>query len=547
MRCALVPLVVAFCSVCASARQPVRFTVTSVSGRSVFLDRGRGAGLDRGMTARFFPAGEAPVEATIAEVTTSSARVDLPPGVRVPPVGCPGEVDAPLPSPAPGEAPPPAEPAPPPHPPWEREEEARTPDMPLLAPAFARRPSERAPTVHGRIYTQLQVSWDGAEDRDSRYVLSRSGTALLVTNPFGQGGELRFEGEFDYRAVELADADDESRTDLIFDEFSYAIGGEHYSPYRLEVGRFNSYFLPAVGTLDGVEGALRLESGLSIGAGAGVYPRPLPDRDWGADAGFHLFADYLAPQDAWLAATLGFLKTWHEGEADRDAIFARASAAPVEGLWLYGSCTVDLYGSDEAVKSSGPQLTEAWLQARYSPTADWGASVSYSRYTWADLKRWEFEFAPVELIRDGRLDRVELAGWLRVADDVRLDARIYTFDDQRSDGLGGEVGADWENVGNLPVTIHAALFRSDGSYLEGDGVRLEVRPGAGDLRGFLGYELFRYTNTGLIADGGDATRQTLRAGIDWQSGNWFWSLTADHYFGDGENALSLGLFAEYRF
>ena len=57
---------------------------------------------------------------------------------------------------------------------------------------------------------------------------------------------------------------------FLLDRLSYRMGGEQYSPYRLEIGRFTSFYLPEVGTVDGAEGALVLEDGLSIGGAVGA-------------------------------------------------------------------------------------------------------------------------------------------------------------------------------------------------------------------------------------------------------------------------------------
>jgi hypothetical protein len=262
--------------------------------------------------------------------------------------------------------------------------------------------------------------------------------------------------------------------------------------------------------------------------------------------GFHVFVDYAKPDDPSFAGTIGFLKTWHDGAPDRDAIMARFNAAPAKGVWLYGSCTLDLYG-EGSVKGAGVELTESWLQARYSPDPGSGVAVSYSRYTWPDLKRWEFLPRPIELIQEGRIDRFEVSGWFEVVEDVRLTGRVNHFIDHRGDGTGGQVDADWTDAFDLPLALHADLFRTEGSYLEGNGFRVEARPGSAEVQGFIGYELFQYTTTGSIGGSDGFTRHTIRAGISWQTGNWYYSLTGDRYFGDAEDAYSLGLFAEYRF
>lgn len=524
----------------------VTASVTSISGRSVYLDRGRGAGVAPGMHVRLFPPGAQPIDAIVVTASTSSARVDLPIGQPLPPIGCRAEFDVPA---APPDEPTPARDAPPAtapdHPPWSRPEEARSPDLPLLSPAFSKPPKDRPMTFSGRVYTQLQYSGQEAGGINSHYSLMRTGTSFEVGNLLRDGGRLYFDGEMDYRTA-ASEFYDEDQANMILYRLSYVLGGQDYAPYRLEFGRFYSYYLPDIGTVDGVEAALCLKNGLSIGAGGGGYPDLTPDSDWGTNYGFHLFLDYQSTGNRPLSATLGYLKTWHDSAPDRDAVFASVNWMATPQLWFYGSCTLDIYGSGELVKSSGVELTEAWLQARYAPDSHKGVSLSYSRYTWADVKFSEFEFAPIELIEDGLMDRLELNGWLDISKGVRLDGNVYYFSNQDSDGMGGEVGVDWTLPLKAPIVLHGDVFHTDGTYVDGTGFHLELRPTIGPVQAYLGYEFFAYSNAGLI-NGDSELRQSIIAGVSWQIGNWFYSLTADDYFGDVENAYSLGLYAEYRF
>lgn len=530
----------------AVAGEPVKVSVTSVSGRSVFLDRGKAAGITPGLPVRLFPPGAAPIDAVIADVSTNSSRIELPAGFTLPPIGCTGELDVP-------DAPKVEEPAddktkpPPEHAPWTRQEGGRSPDEPLLAPAFSKPPSERASTFHGRAFAQFQYNWDKAEGRDNSYLLARAGTAMELTNPLGRGGRFQFDAEVDVRSFKSQFTGTRTEEKFILDRLSYTEGGEEYSPYRLEVGRFTSIFLPEMGIIDGVEGVIQLEGGMKYGAGFGAYPLDFPDRKWGDDLGFHVFMDYQSPGEHRFNGTLGYQKTWHEGAPDRDAIFGRFNIMPTRAVWLYGSATIDVYGQGNAMKSSGPHLTQAWLQARYAPDSTGGVSVSYSHYTWPDLKRNDFGFSPVELIRDGQLDRVELSAWHDLVKDVRVTGRVNYFTDQGGNGTGGELDGDWDQVLGAPVSLHADVFYSNGSFTDGTGFRVEVRPGSGEVQGFVGYEYFRYNTTGLATGTESAARQTLRAGLNWQIDRWSYSLTADHYFGNGEDAYSLGMYLGYRF
>jgi hypothetical protein len=528
----------------------LRVIVTSASGRSVFLDQGRAAGIAPELRVRFFPPSGGPVDGVVRDVSTNSARVELPPGIPLPPPGTRGEVELPEAEVEPQqESPPPGdgEPAPqvPEHPPWTRQEQQRTPDMPLLSPAFGQRPQDRPLRIDGRIFGRTTFSVDEGDGRDNTYSLSRVGAWLEATNPFGLGGQFRFAGEVDYRTFDVPD-DDDTDLDLILDQLSYAIGGQEYSPYRAEFGRFRPVSLPEIGIIDGGEGAVQLENGLRIGAGFGVYPRPFPERDWGDDLSFHVFVDYQSDEPHKLSGVVGYQKTWHEGDADRDQLLGRLNFKPADSLWLYAAWRADIYTSSDTIKGSGIDLTEFWAQARYAPSSRGGAAISYSYYTWPELKRLEYDVVTPELILDGKVDRADVSAWKYVGENLRLAGRVDYWRDQDDSGLGGEVSADLDNSESAWPALRGVLFYSDGSFTDGVGIRLEARGSIGKVDVRVGYEAFNYSNDDLGGDD-DFIRHSIRAGVDWSAGDWYYNLNGEYFTGDGEDAYTVGLFVEYRF
>jgi hypothetical protein len=533
----------------AQAPRRLRVTVTAATGRSVFLDQGRAAGIAPGLRVQFFPPG-GPVSGIVQDVSANSARVELPPGVSLPPPGTRGELELPAEEvELPQEGPAPEDGGPgrqvPQHPPWTRQEEQRTPDMPLLSPAFSQRPQDRRPRIYGRIFGQTTISADDGDGRDNSYSLSRLGAWLEATNPLGLGGRFRFSGSLDYRTFDVPD-DNDSDLKLILDEASYAIGGQEYAPYRLELGRFLPVSLPEIGVIDGGEGAVQLENGLRVGTGFGVYPRPFPDRDWGDDLSFHVFVDYQSDADHLLSGVLGYQKTWHEGDPDRDQLLGRLSIKPTESLWLYTGWRADIYTSSDEIKGQGIELTELWAQARYAPSSRKGAALSYSYYTWPELKRREYDEVTPELIRDGEVNRFGLSGWTYASDNVRLAGRVDYWKDQDDDGVGGEISAGWQDPASSAPALRGAIFYRQGSFTEGVGLRLEARKSFRVVEARIGYELFAYNDDELTGDD-DFIRHSIRGGLDWRAGDWYYSLTGEFFTGDGEDAYTLGLYAEYRF
>ena len=519
--------------------------VTSVSGRSVYIDAGRDAGIEPGAILVLLIDG-ARVEATILDVSSNNARAELPPDVGVPVVGDRGEILVIFPEPEASEEPADEKPQTPEHPPWQRSVEPREDDTPLLAPAFSRPPEERPTEVSGRIYSLLSYSHDSGGSRGSDYTFARLGATVEVTNPFKRAGRLLFSGDIDYRGADLTDRD-QTDTDIRLDRLSYAIGGHEFSSYRLELGRFTSVYAPELGLVDGVEGAVLLENNWAIGAGVGLYPAPFPERDEGDDYGFHLFADYHSPKEPYLDATVAFQQTWHTEAPDRSLLLARANYRPTDQWWLYGLVLADIFAPNDTVETSDIDATQVILQARYTPDRNKGGYVSYVRTTYPELRRRDFASLPDELIRDGHVDRITLNGWKRITDDVRLSARANYWIDQDNDGLGGELSADWNDVWRDTSALYAAVYYAGATFNDGVGLRLQARDRFDDFYVSGGYDVFRYTAKGLATGDETSTRHTLRSDVSWSRGRWHYSVNASYNLGDAESAINLGLFMEYRF
>ncbi len=560
MKRLIAALLVVVC-VASSARaqdsQLLHVSVTFASGRGVFVDQGRASGMAVGLRVRFFPPGSSPVEGVVRAVSTDSALVELPEGIPLPPVGTKGEVEVETPIGAIEEKQKPTTPKPtqrkrevPAHPPWTRQEGELTPDTPLLAPAFGQRPQDRPVEYKGRIYSQLLYTKDRGNNRDNDYVLGRLGIWIEAKNLFGQGGEMLFAGEVINQGADLLkDEDGTTNNNIRIDRLAYTIGEQKYSLYRLELGRFYSSKLPELGLIDGAEVMLKVKKGLQIGAGLGVYPDPFPLSVAGEDASLHMFMDYQS--EAWhhLSAVIAYQKTWHEGTPDRDLLLGKINMRPTKTLWFYTSWKVDIYLAGDSIKSQGLDLTEFWAQLRYTARSNvLGAAVSISHYAWPELERREFRDLPAELVRNGKIDRLNLSGWLRASKRLRFASRFDLWEDQDTSGTGGEISADWTDPSGTGPSMHVAIFYTDGSFNDGTGFRIQARQGLGSANGFVGYELFRYSNVGSIGgDEDEFTRHTLRSGLDWSLNNWHYSLSADYIFGDGEQSYTVGLYTQYRF
>jgi hypothetical protein len=534
----------------AQDERSVRVRVTSVSARSLYLDGGRAAGLAPGQEVELMPPNGAPFLAPIREVSATSARAELPPGRPLVPVGTIGEVRL---RPGDGSGAEPSAPkragGVPEHPPWTLDEFPRDrTDEPLLAPAFGGGPASRPIDWDGRLFGQLQYARDDAEGRGFESYRARLGARLEVTNLFGAGGRLGFDGEVRRRGVDLFDGGEDSDDQLRIDRASYAIGDDDLEPWRVEIGRFVSQHAPELGLLDGAEVLRRLSPDFAVGGGLGLFPLPFPDRNTGDDAGLFGFVQWRPTAEPRLGGTVGFQKTWHEGAPDRDLMFARADWTPSDELRIDASALVDFYTGKDDLKDSAAELTQAWLSTTWNPTDDLGLGLSATTYSWAQLLREDLAFAPPELIRDGRVTRISPRVFVDLGPDFRVQARADFWSDQERDGSGGEIGFDWYRVLGTGLDLGLAAFHSEGSYLSGPGLR--ARAARSFDWGWTGlrYEWTNWSADGLSTGSEDFGQHRLGLDVDLAIGaRWNALFNGEVILGDDQDALTLGIFVQRRF
>ncbi|QQS10284.1 MAG: hypothetical protein IPK69_06590 [Phycisphaerales bacterium] len=517
-------------------------TVTSVSGSSVYIDSGRSAGIAIGSRIVFILSTGERIETTIAAVTSNSARAELPEGATPPAINDHAEVlvDV-VPESAPTDT---TKPAAPEHPPWQRQEGPRTADTPLLAPAFSTPPKDRPTTIRGRFFTIARITND--LENDQNYTYFRAGAFVEINNPLKDGGRLLFEGDADLRSRGSI-GDDGTDLNARLQRLSYAWGTDQHAPYRAEVGRYYSTSLPELGLIDGGEAAIRFQNGLSVGAGAGLYPIAVKDSLSTDDYGLHLFADYVtdAP-NGYVQGTVGFQQTWHKGELDRSLLILRGGARPLADLNIFASALIDFYTGEDTIKS-GLDLTQFVTQASYTINPKTGATASFTHTSWPELKREEYALLPTDLIDNGHVERLSASIWRKVTKEFRVTARANYWMDQDRDGNGAELSADWAPQGANNTSLYGAVYYDSSSFTTGVGARLQARRDVGSVRVFAGYEVFSYSTDTLTGGSSDYLRHTLRADVNWSRGKWYFDVDAAYNFGDQEQSIELGAYVQYRF
>ena len=524
-------------------------------GVTVIVDRGSGDGLAVGDPVLFQPLGGAAAAGTVTEVKERSSVVrlqtrglDLPAGTR-------GEVQVPLERlAAPPAEPPDEEPEGevPEHPPWRNRDEDWRPGLPLLAGLDPVAPEDRAPRISGRHYAIVDYS-TSSDDRE--HVILRTGTDVRVENPFRRGGELRLDGELNYRDVDVPDDEgddgDDRRSRLRLDRLSYSWGGTRFAPDRFEAGRFLQHVVPEFGVLDGFEWSRRLDGGDRFGASVGYVPRPDEDFESGRDLQLAAFYRWVADESERFAVTGGVQKTFHDGDRDRDLLVARAHYLPSDALrgWrLHGTAWVDLYSSGDEAKGSGLELTQAIASATRSWESGNGVQLTFSHVRFPETEAEPFPDLVEDELADNRSDRLAAGGWWRLDERRRLHGEAGVWDDEDDSGGDAELGLGIADL--LLEGSHAdvTVFGNRGAFSSGLGVRLSYDLDVEGGRWSAFYELANHDQAGFEEDNDDLVQQRLRITRDFYTeSGWSFSGFAEGQLWDEESTLAAGFYLQKSF
>lgn len=510
--------------------------VTRVDGASAWLDVGYDQGVRMGDTAWLFPLGGLAVEARISAVDSREARVELD-GVSgeagTVMIGTRGVIRVPADR---G----PQKPA------WTHGPVEWDESEPLLAPPRALRPSEREPRLFGRLYTRLDVTRDdGSGER--RYTTSRTGFDLEWTNPFGRGGALVLDGDVDYRSVETDDGTDEDDGYFRANRLSYRQGGARGEPLRFEIGRFLHSEFPELGAIDGAEVVHRVGAGGRVGASVGLLLEPQDDLEISDDPAVSLFYRHAFGEREDLRLGVAAQKTWHEGDADRDLFIGTLDWRASEDLALYASAQVDMYGSEDAIKGSGFELTRLVVNGSYRLSERSGVGVFGSHFALPELLRDEFPEVAADRIAESRTTRAGVSGWRDLSEDWRLSGRVAGWNDE--DDSGGDASArivtravPWDQG-----DAFLSLFAAEGKFTSTLGARTGASWGIGSTLLRLDYDAALYESDGTVGDDDSLLHHAVRGALDLDFGaDWDLSLYLEQRFGDEQDAFSVGFFLQRR-
>ncbi|MEZ5963611.1 MAG: hypothetical protein R3F56_07170 [Planctomycetota bacterium] len=538
-----------------SQDERVELRVLSSSGvGTVAVDRGQADGLAVGDAVVLRPRAGGEYRGTIIRVDERTATVELLDRDVEPPAGTRGEALVPA-----GRRPratrPAAEPvAPPPDrptttperqpPQWQNRDEAWSADKPLLAQVRPVHPRDRRAQYGGRFFAYADLNHSNVEDLDN--TILRTGSEAWLDNPFGRGGSLRFDGDFNYKT----ETDGATGLDLTVRELSYHEGGTRFEPTRWQVGRFLQADVPQLGLLDGVAWSHRRENGHRFGASLGFLPELDDDMQTGEDLQLAAFYRWVNDESETLSVTAAAQKTFHRGRSDRDLVLLDVRRLPVDGWDLRGSLWIDLYsGRDrDAGKGPGPEITHAFASAGRRFAGGGGLDLSYRRLRFpAQLRNAHAPVTAAEIGRDV-YDRLALTGWTWPTEHQRAHGVLSGFVDEDTDGAALELGLDTMEVllerGHLDVTVWGNAGRFGSSL----GGRVTLGRTTDDGSWDVMYELANHHFDGFSANRDDLLQHRLYATRTFELGSgWHATAHAGAHFWDSDRAWSLGAYLQRSF
>lgn len=519
----------------------VALRVSSLRGNgAVVVDRGKRDLVQVGDRVLLVPRNGQVLTGTVAEVDDRTALVQLVDAAAVVALGTRGHVLVPKARQA--AAAPPAVPKPgdPAGQPSQPSPDEWRPGMPLLGTARPPRPAERPASLHGRVYGAANVVRTLGEWSQSYLT---AGVDAELDNVAGDGGTIRFHGEFDWST----ETSENTGTDLRLYEVSYERGGTRFQPWRYQIGRFLPRDMPEFGLLDGVEVGYRREGSDRFGASIGYLPELDEDLESFADlqvAGWYVWNGDVAER---VSFALGYQKTWHRFELDRDLVIVKTRYLPLDGWDLSAAVWVDFYGGNDDLKDETVEITRANAFAVRRWGQQGGIELMFDHEEYPELLRRELPQAiqPQTLI-DAHQDRASLHAYSGEA--ARVFTRLTGWVDEEREGGAAELGLSFLGFLRPRSRTTLAVFDLQGLTQSVVGVRVEHGGTYSYGRLDLLYELGFVHHEGFPSDRDDLLQHRLGALVSSDLGSdWNATFFADGTLWDEDLSLGLGIYLQKHF
>lgn len=440
----------------------------------------------------------------------------------------------------------PADPAAPvEHPPWQRPDDGWTEQMPLLAKVRPFRPDERDPSFHGRAWASVDVGKSSEDDRDDAFL--RAGGSGVFDNVFGLGGRLSLDAEWTSLDTNVPDDDDVDESRFRIDRASYAWGGHRFAPNRYEVGRFLHSEFPEFGVLDGFEWNRRLSDGGSFGASAGFAPEWDTLSEEGDDQQLAAWYRWARDESEVLTMGAGYQKTFHDFDADRDLVVLKAAWVPPHAWTAQATAWIDVYGSGDAAKGSGVEVTQAWFSTGRSWEGGSSLDLSFRHLAFAETDRDEFLPVTQAQLADDRYDRAAITARQRLGA-IGLREELGAWSDEDEEGADGELTFEVYDMLFDGSRVEASGFGTQGRYTTLAGWSASIGGGGATIGWRAGYEFVLNKEQGFSSENDELPQHRASANLDWNTASgWSVSLHGEYLLYDEEDGYAAGLFVQRSF
>lgn len=350
------------------------------------------------------------------------------------------------------------------------------PFVPLLAPAqWTLGLPETRNIFHGQMRLNHTLQTDNENNRD--YSITHFGSSGTLDRIDGSDWSFEWSGDIAYRSGEAYSNHpdyEKPRLDLYNGSFRWPLADDGF----LRLGRFLPRELPGIGYVDGIQGQVRHDEHLSIGAIAGFKPDRY-DLDFSVDepllAGYATYEAGKRP-GPYYSGTAGILGSLYEGQANRLALLLdqRAGIGPFFTLYSTAELDFDVGG---AQTRTGTNLTRLDVTAvsRLSSGLTFRAGVDH----WERPdNRAERDLLIYEDDRyfDGGYWRYWVGSdqglpWnLRLSEEVSyIDSDIYNYDPRWRVGLSHTDLFGWQGA-----SMTATIYNLGTETVDGYGSRLSA-------------------------------------------------------------------------
>ncbi|MEM8882745.1 MAG: hypothetical protein AAGD14_01595 [Planctomycetota bacterium] len=465
-----------------AAPQTLGLRITTVNdGPTVVVDRGEADGLAEGDRVTFRPRRGGTFTGTVTEVRDRSAVVELTDANTRLELGTRGDVTVPAsrfarekePEPEPDDP----EPDTPDHPGWTNKDENYKKGDPLLTEVPPVHPRQRARALQGRAYIYAALTEYLDQDFTNSYF--RVGTDFTVSNVAGFGGMLRVNVEAAY----LTEYDETEGWNFLVRRLSYLYGGTRFAPNRWEVGRFLHYTMPEFQVIDGVEYNHRFENGHSVGFSLGFLPEPIKNMPFNSDdIGLGVWYRFVNGPREEIEFRIGYQKTWHNTDADRDLIVGKFRWLPAAGWFVDAVVFLDIYSGSDELSGGGSAITYAFATVSKTWSTGNGLEVTYRHQEFPDIERFEFLPPDPQRYAEDKLDRVTLEGWRWFGRVTRVRGNLVGWVDQDDTGGAADLSIEWRDLFTDGFRLDVTAFVSVAKFEEVYG-----------LRGTIGFNRPRYS------------------------------------------------------